>query len=361
MFSFLIAGCSGDHNVGSTYFKGYLSTDSCSNLSTQKDCLAQTGCDWIAPSCPAGVPCPAGVCYAPDPCLGITDQASCVKNTSCAWSDVSKLCPIGATCPAGGFCHPADPNGCACVTPVACAPNQPCPPPECDCSGGSGGGGTCTCAGPACAPGQPCPPAQCDCGPGGGGGGSGCVSGGTCTCNCPTCPAGQTCPPCACGCGSGGAVAAPGTDPTTGMTTAGGNSSSDPCSKYTDQTSCTGDTADKCMWFALGIPCQVGQPCQSGVCQSPTATGGGGSGSGSGGGCACGCPGCDPSTNSCPPCQCDCGPSGGGSPGCVPPPMGGGGTPPSGGGVACPAIGCDPNCPNGTKLDANGCPTCQCN
>jgi hypothetical protein len=44
----------------------------------------------------------------------------------------------------------------------------------------------------------------------------------------------------------------------------------------------------------------------------------------------------------------------------VPPPMGGGGTPPNGGGTACPAIGCDPACPNGVKMDANGCPTCQC-
>jgi hypothetical protein len=28
---------------------------------------------------------------------------------------------------------------------------------------------------------------------------------------------------------------------------------------------------------------------------------------------------------------------------------------------SCPALGCDPFCPNGVKLDANGCPTCQCN
>jgi hypothetical protein len=27
----------------------------------------------------------------------------------------------------------------------------------------------------------------------------------------------------------------------------------------------------------------------------------------------------------------------------------------------CPAIACaSPPCPNGTKLDANGCPTCTC-
>jgi hypothetical protein len=28
--------------------------------------------------------------------------------------------------------------------------------------------------------------------------------------------------------------------------------------------------------------------------------------------------------------------------------------------IACPAIACDPNCSNGTKVDANGCPTCEC-
>ncbi len=29
-------------------------------------------------------------------------------------------------------------------------------------------------------------------------------------------------------------------------------------------------------------------------------------------------------------------------------------------GVCCPALGCGPQCPNGVKLDANGCDTCEC-
>jgi hypothetical protein len=33
----------------------------------------------------------------------------------------------------------------------------------------------------------------------------------------------------------------------------------------------------------------------------------------------------------------------------------------SGAGGSCPAVGCDPFCPNGVKLDPNGCATCQCN
>jgi hypothetical protein len=71
-------------------------------------------------------------------------------------------------------------------------------------------------------------------------------------------------------------------------------------------------------------------------------------------GCGCACPGCSPGT-SCPPCNCNCTDPGGG---CAPPGPGPS-TPPTV--VACPALGCDPACPNGTKLDANGCPTCQCN
>jgi hypothetical protein len=334
----MIAGCNNQHSVGSTYFKGYLSTDSCASLAAQADCLAKTGCDWIEPKCPSGVPCPAGVCYEPNKCFAITDPAQCKSDSSCAWSSVQKLCPVGTSCPSGGFCHPQDPSGgpCACVTALGCPAGEQCPPPECDCTGGGSGGGTCTCACPDCPPGQSCAPCKCECGPGG----SGCVNGGTCSCSCPPCAAGTTCPPCACGCGSGGAVPVPAPDPT-------GSTAPDPCAKFTDPSSCGGDVTDKCQWYAFGKPCVTGQPCVSGVCQSPSATGGGGTG----GGCACSCPGCDPKTMNCPPCACDCG---GENPGCVPPSM-----PP---GTACPAIACNPqpSCPNGVTKDANGCPTCSC-
>jgi hypothetical protein len=56
----------------------------------------------------------------------------------------------------------------------------------------------------------------------------------------------------------------------------------DECKIYSDATAC-GEHAP-CHWFELGLPCQVGQPCVSGVCSGP----GSGSGAGSGGAaCAC--------------------------------------------------------------------------
>jgi len=55
----------------------------------------------------------------------------------------------------------------------------------------------------------------------------------------------------------------------------------DQCKVYDDQTSC--DAHSPCHWYDLGIPCQVGQPCVSGVCSAPS-TGGGGTGGGGGGG-----------------------------------------------------------------------------
>jgi hypothetical protein len=62
--------------------------------------------------------------------------------------------------------------------------------------------------------------------------------------------------------------------------------SGDGCKIYADQATCAAHAG--CSWFAIGAPCQVGQPCQSGVCAS---TSGGGSGSGSGSGsAACACP-----------------------------------------------------------------------
>lgn len=59
----------------------------------------------------------------------------------------------------------------------------------------------------------------------------------------------------------------------------------DTCALHLDETSCRDNT---CEWFALGQPCQVGQPCVSGECQSPTTVGSGSTGSGSTStGCAC--------------------------------------------------------------------------
>jgi hypothetical protein len=63
----------------------------------------------------------------------------------------------------------------------------------------------------------------------------------------------------------------------------------DECALYNDAQSC--DAHSPCMWSELGRPCQVGQPCVSGVCSSPQGSGsGGGSGHGSGS-AACACPG----------------------------------------------------------------------
>lgn len=58
----------------------------------------------------------------------------------------------------------------------------------------------------------------------------------------------------------------------------------DKCAVHADRDSCAADTG--CLWADLGVPCQVGMPCQSGVCYGQTS--GSGSGSGSAGtGCAC--------------------------------------------------------------------------
>jgi hypothetical protein len=103
------------------------------------------------------------------------------------------------------------------------------------------------------------------------------------------------------------------------------------------------DIDNSCVWYALGMPCQIDQPCRSGVCQRDSGS------VGSGGGCACACPDCSPDAP-CPPCDCSCGDSGGGT--CTPP------EPPPG--PVCPALGCYPQCPNGVLQDANGCDTCTC-
>lgn len=46
------------------------------------------------------------------------------------------------------------------------------------------------------------------------------------------------------------------------------------CAMHADATTCHADTSDQCTWIAYGRPCQVGQPCVSGVCQGPIAGGG---------------------------------------------------------------------------------------
>jgi hypothetical protein len=117
----------------------------------------------------------------------------------------------------------------------------------------------------------------------------------------------------------------------------------------TSAETCGADSADRCVWYALGIPCVEGQPCRSGVCQQapvppppdtcaahtdaqscsadatnmcawvelgiacftdPCPPNGRcvemkpvpGSG---GGGCGCACPACV-SGETCPPCACNC-------------------------------------------------------
>jgi hypothetical protein len=40
----------------------------------------------------------------------------------------------------------------------------------------------------------------------------------------------------------------------------------DSCTAYQDEESCLAN-ADRCVWYALGIPCAEGEPCVSGVCQ----------------------------------------------------------------------------------------------
>jgi hypothetical protein len=330
--SLLAVGCGARSGAGAkaaTEIVSYLATSGCSTHADESSCNADATdqCAWIvlgAP-CPAGTVCPAGVCAPNDSCQGNTDQKSCELVASCAWSDVGVLCPAGQSCASGGFCHAASSGGsCACVSPVYCPTGSICPPMECDCSGGASGG-TCTCSCPSCMPGQTCQPCACTCTAGSGGG---CVNQGTCACACPECPPGETCPACSCGCvqagtpssgGTGGASGptaicncpacpngtscSPCTCSSSGSATDGGTVPMDPCSTHADQTSCQGDGADQCTWIALGLSCQAGATCPSGVCQQ------------SGGGCICECPACL-AGQSCPPCSCSCGSAGST---CIPP------------------------------------------
>ncbi len=349
--SFALAGC-GQHVVGDTIALGYHVGDSCTSLSTQATCTANTtlGCAWLVPPCPTGGACPAGVCYALDPCLTIATSKACTATAQCAWSRAAALCPLGASCDDGGYCHARDSGTtCSCVTPLACPAGQPCPPPECDCSGGGSGGGTCSCATPACAPGQLCPPSVCSCQ---GGGGTGCVDTGTCVCNCPDCPPGAACPACACGCGSGGAVPAPSPINTT---TVSNPEPADPCTAHTDQTSCSADTTDQCVWMSEEPPCAPNAsscPATT-VCVHAVATQPGGP-------CACNCAVCSGGV-ACP-CNCDCTGTGSvdGGTTCTPPPLPPSGTGPGTGPIACPAIACGNPCPSGYTTGADGCPTCTC-
>jgi hypothetical protein len=345
-------GCG--NGASTTKVPAYLSVGACSGHADRTTCAADRSCAWAAlgETCPAGASCPQGVCVPQDPCFSHGDAAACSSDSRCAWSRVDKLCPvgIGSDCSGGGFCHLKDAGGggCACVSPVTCPPGQRCPATECDCSDRHGGG-VCTCSCQQCLVGQSCPPCQCTCEPSGGPGS--CVEGGTCTCGCPVCPPGMTCPPCSCNCGSGGVASAGGG---TGGPSAQGTSTcvcptcapgvacscdcaADPCQAHTEEAACRADLTDACTWYALGIPCQVGQPCRSGVCQKAPPPGP------MGGGCGCTCPACAPGS-SCPPCSCNCGGPGN----CVPPP------------AVCPGLGCYPQCPNGIKKDANGCDTCEC-
>ena len=50
----------------------------------------------------------------------------------------------------------------------------------------------------------------------------------------------------------------------------------DPCAGHTDTETCRADSANACVWFALGRPCEVGVPCVSGVCQHEPTGGGDG-------------------------------------------------------------------------------------
>lgn len=331
----LLGGCSSDRGLAPTD-RGYLASSVCAQRTTESTCAAEaTGCQWVATDAAKEGGGPAGGCVANDPCLQMS-QSACAADSGCAWS-VGALCPLGATCTSdGGFCHAKDASGgdCACVSPLTCPADGDCPQVECDCSGGGSGGsgGACSCTCAPCAAGEVCPPCACACDDGG----PNCGDTGTCACACPACAPGESCPPCDCVC-SGGATTVGG---------GGGSTVSDPCSVHEDATACSADTANACVFYAFGAPCVEGQPCKAGVCQTskpsndPT--------------CDCACPDCPPGAE-CAPCTCDCGGSGGGTTmsGCVPPPQP---TDP----IACPAIGCATKCPNGEKLDASGCPTCEC-
>lgn len=342
-----LAACSSSHGPSATPVAAYVGTDVCSGHTDATSCASDTAnaCQWAALgiTCPAGSTCPDGFCHTSGPCEQHGDETSCTADTAndCAWAGLAAdlaYCPNGSTScstSSGGYCYAKSAQtggGCACACPLYCPQGSDCPPCECDCppppppaDGGTGigpGGGMCTCACPTCAPGETCPPCSCNCSTPDAGGGDTC--GQTCACSCPVCPAGQTCPPCSCSCQDGGVTtldggAAPGPVvcncptctpgqpcPACDCSPDAGQTTTDPCSAHTDSQSCTGDTANECHWFALGIPCQIGQPCISGVCQQvlnqPADAGTSG---GSVGGCVCGCPACAPG-ETCPPCGCDC-------------------------------------------------------
>ncbi len=316
--------------------RGYLASDLCAQRTAESTCTAEaSGCLWVAAEATSSGAAPTGGCVANDPCLQL-DQNGCKEDSGCAWSQLATLCPLGAACTdSGGFCHAKDPSGgdCVCVSPLSCPADGDCPAVECDCSGGGSGGsgGACSCACPACAPGEACPPCACSCDDGG----PGCTQPGTCACACPACAPGETCPPCDCVCSSDGSTTVSG----------GGSTTVDPCSAHTDESACAADTSNACMYYAFGRPCIEGEPCVAGVCQTTKAS--------ADPSCDCACPSC-PADTDCPPCTCACtGPSGGTMGDCVPPP-----TPTEP--IACPAIGCFAPCPNGERLDAAGCPTCEC-
>lgn len=326
-----VAGCDNGRGLAPVN-RGYLASDACAQRTSESACGTEaTACQWIATDATAESSA-AGGCVAKDPCLTL-GQSACTADSGCAWS-VGKLCPLGATCSSdGGFCHAKDPSGgdCACVSPLACPADGDCAKVECDCSGGgnSGGGGACACTCAPCAAGEACPPCSCSCGDGG----PTCDTPGTCACACPACAPGESCPPCDCACSDGTTSVGSGTTTT-----------ADPCNAHEDATTCSADTANACVFYAFGAPCIEGQPCKAGVCQTKTPP--------TDPTCDCACPDCPPNAD-CAPCSCTC--SGGGSTmtGCVPPPQP---TDP----IACPAIGCFAPCANGTKLDASGCPTCEC-
>lgn len=282
----LLAACTGGSEQAR--IPGYLTSDACNDNADETSCLA-AGCAWAGlESCPDDTQCPEGVCYAPDPCSGHGDEAACTADTAnnCQWA-AAELCPPDVEdCGNGGFCYSGGTTDeCVCVCPLYCPEGEECPPCDCSCPppDGGGGGGTCTCVCPDCPEGETCPPCDCTCDEGSGGGG-------TDTCTCPDCPPDQTCPPCECQ-----------TDPSSPLPP----EQTDPCLAYTDELTCAADTANQCQWINLGIPCQEGVECISGVCQGPF----------SGGDCTCVCPECDAEPCPLDPCTCDCG----GGTGCIEP------------------------------------------
>jgi len=327
-----LGGCGDDRTPASVSppLAAYEAGDPCHAHADATSCDADPACGWLeVGACPAGTDCPAGFCSSRDACAGHADRSTCEADASCAWADLelASACPAPDCATRGGVCYSrSDPGGddCLCACPLYCPMGSDCPPCECSCpppGGGGGGGGTCTCACAACAPGETCPDCgPCTCEPGGG---SEC--GGTCTCACPDCAPGEACPPCACSCDPGGVPGEPPPPPEPTTTCACEAcpagvecppcdcAGSDPCYAHADSATCTADTANMCVWYALGLACPPGMTCPSGVCQREP-TGGGTPG------CACGCPACAPG-ETCPPCACDC--SGGSSGGGCPPPAGG--------------------------------------